>query len=548
VHDTDPFATRAVSPEALQALLCGDGELALLDVREARAFHAGHLNLARSAPLSSLELQIRAFVPRPSTPLVLYDDAGAPGAAAARAARVLARLGYGDVALLRGGLRAWREAGLPVIDGWNTLIKAFGDRVRQHYATRVLPLAELDAMRARGAPPVLVDVRPADEFAYLSIAGARHHAGAELALRDFPAADADAAPLWAVNCFSRTRGIFGATTLAVLGHRHAAFVEDGVMAWHLRGGPVLRAAHAPPGLPQAPHAVLARRAAALRRQAEVPAIDAARLAHWRADPSRTLYIFDVRPEAGPASGAAADVRHVPGGQVLMHFEQLVGTRHARVVLVDDGHGLRAAVTAFWLRQFNQCEVAVLDGEPPPAAAPDAPATLNEAAAPAMHAGALAARLGEGAAVVIDVGPSEDFERGHIPGARYLLPASLSSLAPLVGQGGTLVFTSPDGAAARIAASDALREWPTARHVFWLAGGTQAWAAAGRPLTSHYTPDDLLTPFDDDWGSTMRVHPSQRATAWRDYLAWERALSARVALDAAVRFRLLDRPAAAGAHI
>ena len=39
--------TSAIAPDALHALLMGNGELALLDVREARAFHAGHLNLAR---------------------------------------------------------------------------------------------------------------------------------------------------------------------------------------------------------------------------------------------------------------------------------------------------------------------------------------------------------------------------------------------------------------------------------------------------------------------------------------------------------------------
>ncbi|RZL94817.1 MAG: rhodanese [Variovorax sp.] len=540
-HQSVP--TAGITPEALQAMLLGDSEMALLDVREARAFHAGHLNLARSAPLSGLELQIVSFVPRRRTTVVLYDDADEEGGTAARAATLLERLGYADVRQLLGGLQAWEERGLPWIDGWNTLVKAFGDRVREHYGTRVLPLSDLQVLRDSDAPVTLVDVRPPDEFAFLSIAGARNHPGTELALRAFPSGsreDGAGEPVWAVNCFSRTRGILGATTLKVLGQRRAAFVEDGVMAWGLRGGLVLRNAEPVADLPTAAPGVLAERAALLRARADLRVIDAAQLTSWRSDPDRTLHIFDVRPEPGTATAAAADVRHVPGGQVLMHFEQLVGTRRARIVLVDDPHGLRAAVTAFWLKQFNQCEVAVLAGEAPPRSSPiRTVADRDDAIVPQVDAAALSALLATGGTTIVDVGPSEDFERQHLPGARFLLPASMSPLAPLIVHGGAIVFTSPDGQAARVAAENARREWPGAALLLWLEGGTHAWAASGRPTQADYAPDDLLTPFDDHWGSTMRVSASCRDAVWRHYLAWERALAARVAHDPTVRFRLLD---------
>ena len=55
----------------------------------------------------------------------------------------------------------------------------------------------------------------------------------------------------------------------------------------------------------------------------------------------------------PGAEAAPDIRSIAGGQLLMHFENLVGTRGARIVLLDDPHHLRAAITAFWLRQLNQ---------------------------------------------------------------------------------------------------------------------------------------------------------------------------------------------------
>ncbi|MGY6366103.1 hypothetical protein ACXITL_24410, partial [Escherichia coli] len=82
---------------------------------------------------------------------------------------------------------------------------------------------------------------PRAEFEFLSLPGARNHPGTELALRRFEPPKTDAGHLWAINCFSRTRGIVGATTLRLLGRAsEAVFVEDGVMDWGLRGAPTVQ--------------------------------------------------------------------------------------------------------------------------------------------------------------------------------------------------------------------------------------------------------------------------------------------------------------------
>jgi rhodanese-related sulfurtransferase len=194
--------------------------------------------------------------------------------------------------------------------------------------------------------------------------------------------------------------------------------------------------------------------------------------------------------------AGTAVQQVPGGQLLMHFENLVGTRGARIVLVDDpAHRLRAAVTSFWLTQLNQAEVYVYDGGPslPGRRRPQRlpPRRRRAAAARPRRAGPLRRN---GAVTVIDVGPSLDYERGHLPGALYMLPASLAPLAAHAAAGRTLVFTSPDGAAAARVARDAHQRWPGSGAVFtWLQGGTQGWKASGRPLTTAFVPAQLLTP-------------------------------------------------------
>jgi len=532
-------ASTTLAPVLLQALLLAEpaGELALLDVRETRWFVQRHPNLARNAPLSGLELQVGAFVPRRSTPVVLYDDYNAPDGPAQAAVAVLARLGYTDVRTLDGGLQRWVTEGLPAIDGYGTLVKAFGDLARLHYFTPSLSVDVLRSRQREGLPTTLVDARPRAEFEFLSLPGARNHAGTELALRRFEADDAE--HVWAINCFSRTRGIIGATTLRLLGRApDAVFVEDGVMAWGLQGAPTVQNAMPDDELPLESPEVLRRTADELLERFALPLADAAQLASWRADETRTLYIFDVRPTADPAF-AGTTVQQVPGGQLFMHFENLIGTHGARIVLIDDpAHRLRAAISSFWLTQLNQAEVYVYDGALSPEQAPPAPAVAAATdAPPPLDAEALAQLRRNGAVTVIDVGASLDYERGHLPGALYMLPASLAPLASHAVAGRTLVFTSPDGAAARRVARDAQQRWPGSGAVFtWLQGGTGAWKASGRPLSTAFVPAQLLTPFDDDWGSVMRVFGPRRDAVWADYLAWERALAARVLQDPSVRFR------------
>src|SRR4051812_43071785 len=104
------LASRVVSPEMVKAMLRDGGEIALLDVREEGVFSEdGHPFFANSVPLSRLELMIRDLVPRQGARIVLLD--GGDDHLAERAAAKLDRMGYGNVAVMAGGSRAWAEAG-----------------------------------------------------------------------------------------------------------------------------------------------------------------------------------------------------------------------------------------------------------------------------------------------------------------------------------------------------------------------------------------------------------------------------------------------------
>ena len=133
--------------------------------------------------------------------------------------------------------------------------------------------------------------------------------------------------------------------------------------------------------------------------------------------------------------------------------------------------------------------------------------------------------------VVDVGPSLNYEQGHLPGAKFALrpslPAWLQTQPP-----GPILFTSPDGVNAAYAAAQLTQAFGI--DAYALKGGTEAWRQAGLALETDIQPQQLITPFDDDWGSTMRAKVD-RERIFRDYLTWERNLGHAISQDETVQF-------------
>ena len=83
----------------------------VLDVSEADEFAAGHVGGARNVPVGQLEQRLPEVVKNKTVPLILVC---ATGARANRALAVAKKLGYDKAQVLAGGLKAWKEANLPV--------------------------------------------------------------------------------------------------------------------------------------------------------------------------------------------------------------------------------------------------------------------------------------------------------------------------------------------------------------------------------------------------------------------------------------------------
>ncbi|MGE3862361.1 MAG: rhodanese-like domain-containing protein [Burkholderiaceae bacterium] len=514
---------RTASAAQVRAWLGDGAEIALLDAREEGVFERGHPFFSVSAPFSHLEQRLDALVPRRATRVVLFDDRG--DGLAARAADRLLCWGYTDVSVLDGGLDAWRAAGFDVFSGVYVPSKAFGEFVEHWYGTPSIDAAQLRQWIDAGKDMVILDSRPYEEFHQYALPGGIDCPGAELVHRAFDAAP-DPRTTIVVNCAGRTRGIIGAQSLINAGVPNPVVVfENGTAGWHLSGERMASGstAFAAPPTPQG----LRRAIEASRRVAErfgVHEIDAAgyeRLRVQSESEGRTLYLFDVRLPAEYHGGHLRGARSAPGGQLVQSTDHYVGTRGARIVLCDD-NGVRARMTASWLLQLGWSEVFVLSGGlhafgPSLQTGPEPVRILGEedrtdiAEVSVLE---LARQLEAGEAVVMDLASSLRYRAAHIPGAWFAVRSRLVDGVGKLPRRQRLVLTSEDGAFARIAAADVAEA--ASAPVATLRGGTEAWRAAGLPLSSGF--ECMAAEPDDVWYSPYDL--DDRIQAMKSYLVWE----------------------------
>ena len=103
-----PFVSMA---ELAERVTRNDLGLILLDVREKDAFASGHIPGAQHLPRGQLELRVNKELPDPTRRILVACEFGH---ISTLAAATLRELGYTQAAALDGGMKAWRESGLPV--------------------------------------------------------------------------------------------------------------------------------------------------------------------------------------------------------------------------------------------------------------------------------------------------------------------------------------------------------------------------------------------------------------------------------------------------
>ncbi|WP_369990704.1 rhodanese-related sulfurtransferase [Pseudomonas xanthosomatis] len=514
-----------------RALLARE-ELALIDVREEDPFAQDHPLFAANIPLSRLELEVYARVPRRDTAITVYDNG--EGLAAVAAQRLLA-LGYSDVAVLDGGLAGWHAAGGETFRDVNVPSKAFGELVESVRHTPSLAAEQVQALLDDKANVVVLDARRFDEYQTMSIPGGISVPGAELVLRVAELAP-DPSTQVIVNCAGRTRSIIGTQSLVNAGIPNpVAALRNGTIGWTLAGQQLAHGQdRAFSEVSAGTRANAGRQARSVAERAGVQRLERAGLAAWQAETTRTTYLFDVRTAEEYNAGHLPGSRSVPGGQLVQETDHVASVRGARIVLVDDD-GVRANMSASWLAQMGW-QVAVLDG----LSAGDFSA-LGEWQAPlpalpeAREIGVeqLADWLQEAGTVVLDFTTSANYVKRHIPGAHWAIRAQLAEVLEQVPPAQRYVLTCGSSLLARFAARDL--QTLTRTPVYLLEGGTARWIAAGLALESGET--HLAVPRSDRYRRPYEGTDAPRE-AMQGYLDWEFGLIAQLERDGTHGFSVL----------
>ncbi len=520
-----------IDAAALRSWITDGKELALLDAREEGEFGASHLFWAVPCPVSKREIRARALLPRLTTRICCVDDGRG---LAEQLATWLEGIGATNVSVLDGGTKAWEAAGYVLFSGVNVPSKAFGEWVEHHYGTESVDPPELKAWIDSGRDMVVLDSRTAEEFTRMSIPTGISVPGGELAYRIGDIAP-DPKTLVVVNCAGRTRSIMGAESLRRAGvPNKVVALRNGTMGWELAGMRCERGrserftAGTPKTLPQA-----LERSRRFAEESGVGVLSPLELERIEDDPDRTLYLLDVRDPAEFRAGHRPGSRNAPGGQLVQATDTWIGVRNARIVLLDDT-GVRARMSAAWLRQMGHRDVFVAEGALDLSGGARTLQPVPELAdpAPLIDVTGLVALLDSGdSTVIIDLARSVDFREGHIPGAIWGVRSRLSGLAPQLAGARHVVITSPDGMLARLAVAEV--KGLSAAEVRVLEGGTEAWHAFGRPLVKDRTvpPDEAcidfyLRPYDRNSGVEEAMHA---------YLSWEIDLVNEIARDGTVSF-------------
>ncbi len=155
-----------------EAWLAQEQPIVLLDARVAKDAARGHIRGAVLAPAAIskpalVALEMPAARQRPA--IAVYDDG--KGAAAGRVAQQLIAAGYGDVKVLEGGFRAWKQARYAVAKGPMAKAVAWAPKPKPGE----IPWEEFTSIaRSIPADTMVLDVRGEDEVKEGMIPGARN--------------------------------------------------------------------------------------------------------------------------------------------------------------------------------------------------------------------------------------------------------------------------------------------------------------------------------------------------------------------------------------
>ena len=273
---------------------------------------------------------------------------------------------------------------------------------------------------------VIVDTRTPEEYSRGCLPGAWSMPGGELVLRIGELVERPEQTI-VVHCGGRTRSYLGAESLRRMGLPNPIVaVKNGTMGWQLDGLELERGATRwPPAPSEKSRARAVEIATRVAAEDGTPLVSADAVAErWSRRDRENVTMFDVRTREEYDAGHVPGSSWVPGGQAVQATDDNMAVRAGWLVLICDGFG-RSIMTAGWLKRMGFPHVAVLDGGVPAWQRSGRPLETGEPVATPFGFEA-ARRVVEqvppgpvGDAVVVSVDPSDVYQRGHVPGARWI---------------------------------------------------------------------------------------------------------------------------------
>lgn len=510
-------------------------EIAFLDVREEDPHARQHPLFAANLPLSRIEVDAFAKLPKKDVPIVTLDNGEGY---AELAAKKLNDLGFTDVSVFEDGVQGWKNAGGEIFIDVNVPSKSFGELVESKRHTPSLSAQEVKQLIDNKEDVVVVDVRRFDEYNTMSIPTGISVPGAELVLR-LPELAPNPKTKVIVNCAGRTRSIIGTQSLINAGiPNEVNALRNGTIGWTLAGQELDKGQSRK--FKEVSESTTNEAAARARNVADRAGVKRANLDNvrdWMKQSERTTYFFDTRTPEEYERSHLPGFRSVPGGQLVQETEMVAPVRGARIVLVDpSGGSVRANMPASWLAQMAW-EVYVLDDVKSSdlteqgawkAPLPKLPQIAN------VDANTLSSWLkSDSNTIVVDFSTHANYVKGHIPGSWYALRSMLEDALSKLPKVDRYVLTSSPSELSIFAAPE-LKALTNAE-VLVLDGGNAAWVSAGLELEKG--PSHLASPPLDRYKRPYEgtnVDPA----AMQAYLDWEFGLVEQLGKDGTHHFWVL----------
>lgn len=272
-------------------------------------------------------------------------------------------------------------------------------------------------------------------------------------------------------------------------------------------------------------------ASRIAQEEGIPVITVSELQKLRNTKERqVVYLVDVRSPAEYLQGHIPGSVGIPGGQAVQRADDFIAVRNAQIIFVSDGQA-RAVMAAYWFKQMGFENVAVLQGgiqgwiRNGNGLATEI-ATAENVLLDEAHATARTIRppeldpiLATSDSLVLHVGSSQDFEKGHVPKSLWVsrgwLEIKIGDLCP--DKSRFIILTCPDGRQSILAARSLCGLGYDGIKV--LDGGVNAWSREGYPTEGGLEGRCAVGPKD----VVVPASASGNKQAMIRYLVWEQAL-------------------------